>query len=190
MKNMDKHLDEGEWVDFERRLKKRQSEWVSIIGAFSASREEKVYISLKSIPIPRDRAPILLLPLRFRLTRGSLGCTLDAAYVDQALCVLNDIWVQAGIQFILVDGMEITSWDSTYSAEVLAQLKEQIWSLKRGTDGRMQNKPLRKQIFLDYLLRDYINGSLDAFDIWVFDFIGCGSQGACISRETYNIIVG
>jgi hypothetical protein len=108
---------------------------------------------------------------------------------DKLLPVINDLWVQAGIGFEIIEVVE-HNWDDIIDPNELNKIKSVIWSLERDPDtGMMTGKNIRKQTFVDSLMTpDGLHP--ESYDIWVFDFVGKESQGCCIDRDSRTIIVG
>lgn len=105
--------------------------------------------------------------------------------------MMNEYWKQAKIEWYLEEilYMNIKS-DTKMDENSLLEVRNQIWSLHRDPNtGKMKNKEIRRQLFLDKLMEGY-QSDLNTFDVYVFEFIGKESQGCCISRDTYTIIIG
>jgi hypothetical protein len=105
-----------------------------------------------------------------------IGCSITVnECVEMLLPTINRFWEQASIRFNLTDIIE-DSWEEVdYGA--MQNIQRCIWSLERDfNSGKMQNKGMRKNLFLDVLLPHHMN-ERDAFDIYLFDFIGHRSQG-------------
>lgn len=171
-----------EWLNYERYIQ----EWTiksseTNPGHFS---ENKAYIFWQisnQIPLP-DVKPTLTLPLRFHLCRDSeqqtekiFGCKLSVDDCITMVPIINYFWTMAGIQFSLI-GVYEECWEDL-TPGTLANIHEQICSLSRNPQtGQMQNKDLRRKLFLEKLIPHHHTLS-DAFDVYMFDFIGQESQG-------------
>ena len=164
----------------------------SVPGAFAISIDEKYFQCCKFNKFPRESAYILRLPLRFVLCRGKLvGCTLTRKDCEAIVVEINRCWRQAGIQFFLIDEVYVNyAPDNDYNGMSLYEIREGINNLARGPDGRMAGKEKRRDIFLRHLMKDRDFDSMEAFNVWIFDFIGNTSQGVCIDRETHTVIIG
>ena len=182
------------WAEWKAQF---QQDFQSILsstlpGAFAIPVDEKYFQCCKYNKFPRELAYVLRLPLRFVLCKGKLvGCTLNRGDCEVLVKEINKYWKQAGIQFFLIDEVEVKYFlDRDYYGKSLYELREGINSLARGPDGKMAGKEQRRDIFLQHLMKDRSFDSMEAFNVWVFDFIGNTSQGVSIDRDTHTVIIG
>ena len=86
---------------------------------------------------------------------------------------INAHWRQAGIQFYLAEVVEVHYHenDSCHGKKVV-DLHKDILSLSRGSDGKMANKDGRSDIFLNHLMKKPPFDPTEAYNIWIYDFIG------------------
>lgn len=185
--------DGGAWKQYCSELNRRMQRLSELCpGGFALSAEEKAYRACRGCPVPREHLPMVKLPLRFVLVRDQLiGCTISSADTAVLVCELNQYWKQAGITFIPTsEPVEVFFPDGTAHGKAVCDLKDSIWSLCRGEDGKMTGKGLRKEVFLGHLMKDPPFDAHSAFNIWIFDFLGHGSQGVCIDRDSHSVIIG
>ena len=103
---------------------------------------------------------------------------------DILLAIINSFWLQAGIEWDLVEVLEENFQHLQHSSlEEVNNIKEGIWKLDRdASTGMMRGKDRRRTMFLEKLLVHH-KQALNTYDIYFFDFIGQASQGCCISRD-------
>ena len=170
-----------DWQSYSSMVKTWLDKRICRPGVFAEPLSEQMWQQSCNIPIPNtELLPLLILPLRIHLSQGcEFGCNLsDDECRNILLPLLNNFWIQAGIQWELVE-IAAKKWpnDSDGSRDKLLQLRDKIWSLHRDNEtGMMADKNVRKDIFLDNLLSDYVDYT-KSYDVYMFDFIGDGSQG-------------
>jgi hypothetical protein len=162
----------------------------SKVGCFGIPREIFLLNFGSHMVLPRSDVHFIKLPLRLMLASGDLlGCHLTPADIEVIVATINSIWYQAGILWEVVD-TQVISWPDLVNDQPLAQIRDTIWSLHRGPDGKMEGKDIRRHLFVNTLLQNHSSSIPDCFSIWIFDYIGNGSQGCCIDRKCKTIIIG
>lgn len=159
---------------------------------FSLDVSQRSYRESISCPMPCiDCWPTLTLPLRLHLCRDETltPCTLTRDQCLEMLSRANFLWQEARIHWHLVDVVE--EYFSHLDVSTKITLRERIWSLGRGADGKMANKDFRREMFLGSkgLIPNH-HAHSDAFDVYYFDYVGNESQGCCISRDSRTVIMG
>ena len=176
------------WEEYDQFVEEELSKKSEEVGGFASSPDETFWNIVCKGPMPVvSKAPLLILPLHIHLARGErIGCDLsEEQCIEKIGKQVNQFWCLARIEFNIVNVTE-----HEWQLEELDTIVDDIWNLKRDPkSGKMSGKGKRKSIFLDKLInKDYI--SPKTFDVWLFDFIGWGSQGCCIDRESHTIIMG
>lgn len=181
------------WESFERSLREFINCEAQQAGSFSLKDGEIYWKASTTLVVPPvEVAPYVLLPLRFHISRGE---SLGACYLSETDCrdillpVINDLWLQAGLGFEIIDILE-HNWDETIDPIQLKSIRSTIWGLDRDpSSGKMSGKSIRRQAFVDSLIGlDRLHP--ETYDIWLFDIIGNQSQGCCIDRNSKTVIVG
>lgn len=177
-------IEYDNWEDYEAASELwRRQHTARVVGYFACSPEQQAFDQCCTLPIPPiDTAPVLVLPLRFHLSRGpELGCALsERDCQEEILSTVNGLWEQAGVQWFL-EGVVKEDWSAVRSAGVdLCAVRDQIWSLQRDpATGQMAGKEFRRKIFLEQLLLNHAQ-DMHTFDVYFFDLVGQQSQGKCI----------
>lgn len=153
----------------------------TIPGAFSYSVSERMWALSRSCPLPdASTIPIITLPLRLHLVQGpELGCSLtwEQCFLE-LVPMMNNYWRQAGIEWDLIEVLS-KDWpnDADGGRSLLEQARHDINKLARDPEtGMMAGKDRRRAIFLDKLIPEALQ-QRSTYDVYMFDFIGNGSQG-------------
>jgi hypothetical protein len=153
----------------------------SVPGAFASTNADSMWELQKNIPFPSSSAvPTLRLPLCFHLARGpEFGCSLTEDQLrNELIPEMNRYWAQAAIQWDLVDVIP-AEWanDADGSRRSLEIARQDMQQLVRDPEtGKMTNKGIRRKLFLEQLIPE-ASTRTNTYDVYLFDFIGEGSQG-------------
>jgi hypothetical protein len=157
-------------------------------GAFALTSVDKMWEMQKCIPLPSiSSAPILRLPLRFHLAQGpEFGCSVTSEQLcNELIPQMNKYWAQAAIQWDLVEVLpKVWPDDPDGSRTSLQAARQDMQQLVRDPEtGKMTNKGIRRKLFLEQLIPEATSHT-DTYDVYLFDFIGEGSQGKAIPPST------